>query len=146
MRSREQVIWDFVHAWLKKATQDLEVSLLLMKEEWEDYSTCAFHAQQTAEKFIKAYLVKHQIEFRKTHSLGELIELVEQSDDSLAAHLRFSVWLMDFAVEFRYPGELFVAKETAERAIADARKVKDVIASALEDYLARGRSGGKEDG
>jgi len=52
----------------------------LIKSDWEDYFNCAFHAQQAVEKFIKAYLVKNQIEFRKTHDIGKLINLIETKD------------------------------------------------------------------
>ncbi|MDI6793295.1 MAG: HEPN domain-containing protein, partial [bacterium] len=34
-----------------------------------------FHAQQTAEKSIKAILIWEGIKFRKTHDLSELIDL-----------------------------------------------------------------------
>ena len=80
MRTREQVIWDFVQDWLKKASHDLETAEILIKSDWEDYFNCAFHAQQAVEKFIKAYLVKNQIEFRKTHDIAELINLIETKD------------------------------------------------------------------
>jgi len=145
MRTREQAIWDFVQDWLKKAFQDLKSAEILIKEHWEDYFNCAFHAQQAAEKLIKAYLVKNQIEFRKIHNLGELIDLVEKGDKILTEKLRFSEWLTDFAVKFRYPGEPPVEKETAEMAIADAQRVKEIILDALEDYLSQGYPGGKED-
>ena len=145
MRTREQVIWDFVQNWLRKASQDLESAEFLIKRDWEDYFNCTFHAQQAAEKFIKAYLVKHQIEFRKTHDLGELIDLVELEDKKVASQLRFSVWLTDFAVEFRYPGALPIEKESAEEAIANSQKVKEIILSSLKDYLSKGRPGGRED-
>jgi len=96
---------EFVQDWLRKANQDLETSLFLLQKEWEDYFNCAFHAQQAAEKFIKSYLVRHQVEFRKTHDLAELLNLVKKKDQALGSELAFCVWLTDFAVEFRYPGE-----------------------------------------
>lgn len=139
MRTREQIIWDFVQDWLKKAAQDLEAAELLIKEDWDDYFNCAFHAQQAAEKFIKAYLVRYQIEFRKTHDLRELIDLVQKRDKALASKLRFSEWLTDFAVEFRYPGEHAVNKENAAKAIEDSRKVREMLMGALADYLGKGR-------
>ncbi len=53
-RTREQVIWDFVQDWLRKAEGDLRASQHLLGLEQEDYFTVAFHAQQAAEKFLKA--------------------------------------------------------------------------------------------
>jgi len=63
MRTAEQVKWDFVRQWLDKARKDLAAGEALLKEEFEDYE----NAQQAGEKFIKAFLVHHQIEFPKSH-------------------------------------------------------------------------------
>ena len=53
-RTREQVIWDFVQDWLRKAEGDLRAA----EHSWDlpdrIIFTAAFHAQQAAEKFLKA--------------------------------------------------------------------------------------------
>lgn len=71
----------------------------------EDYSPSAFHSQQAVEKFLKAYLVRYQIEFRKTHDLGELLDLAASVDPSLLDELGECVWLTPYGVEYRYPGQ-----------------------------------------
>jgi HEPN domain-containing protein len=68
MRTPEQVKWDFVQQWLNRAHKDLAAGEVLLKGGFEDYENVGFHAQQSAEKFIKAFLVSHQIEFPKTHA------------------------------------------------------------------------------
>jgi HEPN domain-containing protein len=75
LRTSEQVRWDFVQSWLKKASQDLRAASILVEEEFDDYNTSAFHAQQASEKFLKAFLVRHQVEFPKTHDIKELRDL-----------------------------------------------------------------------
>jgi HEPN domain-containing protein len=70
-RTREQVIWDFVQDWLRKAEGDLRAMERLLEMEQEDYFTAAFHAQQAAEKFLKAFLVRYQIAFPKTHDIPD---------------------------------------------------------------------------
>ncbi len=139
MRTPEQTIWDFVQEWPNKAVQDLKTAEFLMKKKWDDYYNCTFHAQQAVEKYIKAYLVKNQIEFRKTHDLGELIALIEKLDANLFSELKFSVWLTDHAVGFRYPDESSVDKETAKKSIKDMQKVKEIIMKFMKGYLSKGR-------
>ena len=39
------------------------------------YRLIAYHAQQCAEKYLKAYLVFHGIDFPYTHNLSRLLEL-----------------------------------------------------------------------
>ncbi len=76
-RTREQVIWDFVQDWMRKAEGDLRAAEHLLALEQEDYFTAAFHAQQAAEKFLKALLVRHQVPFPKTHDIQQLLELAD---------------------------------------------------------------------
>lgn len=67
---------DLVKLWIKKAENDLitaQNSINIAPEPPLD--TVCFHAQQCAEKYLKAYLVYHKVEFEKTHDLRELILL-----------------------------------------------------------------------
>jgi hypothetical protein len=41
------------------------------------YRLVSFHAQQAAEKSPKALLIRHQVDFGKTHNLGELLQLAD---------------------------------------------------------------------
>jgi HEPN domain-containing protein len=93
MRTREEVIRDFVQQWLNKAEADLMAGEILTTRELEDYFTSAFHCQQAAEKFLKAYLVRHQVEFRKTHDLGQLLSLATQVELTLENELASCEWL-----------------------------------------------------
>ena len=40
-----------------------------------NYDAVCFHAQQAAEKYLKAFLQEHEVDFPKTHNLIELLEL-----------------------------------------------------------------------
>jgi len=140
MRSREQVVWDFVQQWLKKAESDLKTSKILLDAEVDDYFPCAFHSQQAAEKFLKAYLVRHQVEFRKTHDLDELLNLTDSIDPSLRDEIGSCVWLTPYGVEFRYPGEYpVVDHRRAENVYKESQGVKEAVMKKLKDYLSKGR-------
>ncbi len=104
MRTPEQVKWDFVQQWLGKAQKDLRAARVLLSGELEDFDPVGFHAQQAAEKFIKAVLVRHQIEFPKTHDLALLRRRLTQVDRALADSLAPVDALTPYGVEFRYPG------------------------------------------
>ena len=77
LRTREQVVWDFVQEWMHKAESDLRAAEHLLNLDQEDYFTSAFHAQQASEKLLKAFLVRHQIRFGKTHDIHELLHWQE---------------------------------------------------------------------
>ncbi len=113
MRTPEQVKWDFVQQWLNRAHKDLAAGELLIKGGFEDYENVGFHAQQSAEKFIKAFLVSRQIEFPKTHDIALLRQLVARVDPELAEKLAIADPLTPYGVEFRYPGDLPVSAQLA---------------------------------
>ena len=143
MRSPEQVTWDFVQQWLSKAQKDLQAASVLLTADLDDYENVGFHAQQAAEKFIKAFLVRHQIEFPKTHDIAVLRELLAQVDQRTAERLAPAEALSPFGATFRYPSALpFVPRDEGERALRLAQKVRDVVMQTLKPYLEAGRPRG----
>jgi HEPN domain-containing protein len=138
-RTREQVIWDFVQEWMRKAEGDLRAAQHLLALEQQDYFTAAFYAQQAAEKFLKAFLVRHQVPFGKTHDIQQLVDLAATPDASLKRELASADTLTPFGVEFRYPGEHMADLQTAEHAVEEARRVRIAVLERLQEYLSRGR-------
>jgi HEPN domain-containing protein len=70
-----------------------------------NYDGVCFHAQQCAEKYLKARLSEAGIGVAKIHDLVALLEQVlplEPSWESFRADLAF---LTDFSISYRYPGE-----------------------------------------
>lgn len=62
MRPPDQVGRDLLSQWLAKADEDLAVAEHLLADESPYLAAIAFHAQQAAEKYIKAFLVRRQVE------------------------------------------------------------------------------------
>ncbi|HWQ96359.1 MAG TPA: HEPN domain-containing protein [Candidatus Methylomirabilis sp.] len=61
-----------------------------------------FHAQQAAEKMMKALLMAKNIHYRRTHDLRELIDLIRDNGIEFPESLMEIRTLSPFAVEFRY--------------------------------------------
>jgi HEPN domain-containing protein len=87
MAPPEGVVRRLAGEWLAKAETDLLVCERLLAQGAEFSEVVAFHAQQAAEKSLKALLVARQVEFPKTHDIERLLELVGLGDGSLAAAL-----------------------------------------------------------
>ena len=95
------------------------------------YRLIAYHAQQCAEKYLKAFLVYHQIDFPYTHNIGRLLELCAEKGE-WARHLSEGDELTPFAITARYPGQdESVTPEESLRAIEIASKIRDTIRKAL---------------
>ncbi len=65
--------------------------------------TC-FHCQQSAEKYLKAWLQELGHPVPRTHDLEDLLDLLLPHDATLAPLRRGLRSLTRYAVEFRYPG------------------------------------------
>ena len=89
--------------WLRHAKADLALATSPLPRDGL-YSTLCFHAQQAAEKSIKAVLVFRGIDFPKVHSLPRLIDLLP-ADINRTPSLIESARLTVYATVFRYPGE-----------------------------------------
>lgn len=60
-----------VLAWIQKAENDLKTGRDELQTEKPATDTVACHAQQCAEKYLKAFLVFHGVAFGRTHDLAE---------------------------------------------------------------------------
>ena len=116
-----------VRTWINYADEDLrlaEHSLTLGSS--CPYRLTAYHAQQCAEKYLKALLVYHNIDFPYTHSITRLLEL--SSEYINLDEFKEAETLSPFAITTRYPGEdEEVSKEEAVSAIQIAQLVKEKI-------------------
>jgi len=63
-----------------------------------------FHAQQAAEKLIKAVFSLNGVTYRRTHDLAELNELAARNGIAVPIDRELLVRLGPYGVEFRYLG------------------------------------------
>ena len=124
-----------VAAWIAKADSDFKTIELVLPADDAPFDTVCFHAQQGAEKYLKALLVFYGISFPKTHDLGELLLLLPRSS-GVAAEVGDLTDLAYEAIVSRYPDMGMVYdRKTAEDAIRTAELVKS---SVLEELHAQG--------
>lgn len=125
-----------VRDWVVKAEEDYETARFLVRKRKPNLSNAVcFHAQQCAEKYLKAFLVFHRIAFPKTHDLLDLLELTKKADPTLELLRSDLAHLEPYAVEVRYPGE-FATRQEAKRSV----RVMAHIRLALQDRLGNPRS------
>jgi outer membrane protein OmpA-like peptidoglycan-associated protein/HEPN domain-containing protein len=79
-----------VTQWLALAREDLLAGESILTAPLSSYGTASFHAQQAAEKALKALLVKHQTEFSKSHNIGQLLRLAEPPAPGISERLELA--------------------------------------------------------
>ncbi len=88
--------------WIERAEEDFHLAQIALRQrKFKAYNSTCFHAQQCAEKYLKAFLVRHNIAFRKTHDLRRQCVEVDSVFDLLTDAL---LLLNQFAINSRYPG------------------------------------------
>jgi HEPN domain-containing protein len=96
----------YIHQWLSKANEDLLVVHQLINADSIALGVIGFHCQQAAEKFLKAFLIYHDIEPPRTHNLEFLLELCAEIEKKFSEV--DSLNLTDYGVQARYPGDYLV--------------------------------------
>ncbi len=90
--------------WVSYAEEDFEIAkLILLESKKPSYRISAFHAQQSAEKFIKSYLVFHKIDFPFTHNIKRLLKLCSGLME-FQNELESAFKLTRYSISARYPG------------------------------------------
>jgi len=93
---------DLANKFLELAGRDCTALRVLAADSSTADETVGFHAQQAVEKCLKAVLILHAIEFRKTHALDELIDLLKKHDLPLPSNADELDFLTPYAVLLRY--------------------------------------------
>ncbi|OLY91548.1 HEPN domain-containing protein [Cnuella takakiae] len=118
---------ELIEEWYAKADADLQTCEILLESGVQLFDVIAFHAQQCAEKYLKAYLTFQETMAPKVHDLAVLLGLAIKMDATFES-LQSAVTLTPYAVYTRYPTDMGVTdKEEAENIVNEARLVKDFV-------------------
>jgi HEPN domain-containing protein len=91
-----------------------------------------FHAQQAAEKAIKALLIKHSVKFPYVHDIVELLTVLEKAGHKIPKPVKQAGGLTRFAVFTRYPG---IAEAISEDEYAEALTIAAEVIRWVESRL-----------
>ncbi|MCF8381903.1 MAG: HEPN domain-containing protein [Bacteroidales bacterium] len=123
---------EYIKNWLFRANEDIAVIKSLSGLDLEYYtSTICFHAQQAVEKYLKAFLIYHDVDFPKTHDVDFLIMECQKIDQhSFEIDLKS---LTDYGVSIRYPDDFYIPgiTETKEYMII-AKEIKSLVENLIK--------------
>ena len=117
--------------WVAKAEGDfLTAGRELRARKSPNYDAVCFHAQQCAEKYLKAVLQEDERNMPKIHNLIELMLLCEEIDNNFEMLRADLVTMERFSVRTRYPGET-AEKRDAQSAYAAAGTTRKFVRQKL---------------
>ncbi|MHB8845912.1 MAG: HEPN domain-containing protein [Nitrospirota bacterium] len=124
---------EVVGQWLARADEDLAFAEANLREGSTFYAQICFHFHQAAEKYLKAFIVAHDLEFEKLHNLMHLLRLCAKQNPSLTRLLDHCETLNTAYIDTRYPVHwpTNYTKAKALRAEDSARAIATAIKAAL---------------
>lgn len=129
--SRTKEATKIIHQWAEHAEQDMQLAKHAFKlKSSAPYKLIAYHAQQCAEKYLKAYLVFKKVDIPYTHNISLLLELCGPFA-GWAEKLEDAKSLTFYAVTTRYPGKDKVLKKEAIQAVEIANRVRLAVRKIL---------------
>ena len=124
---------EIVREWITKADEDFEFALVNLDEGKPFHAQICFHFGQATEKYLKAFIIAHKLEFRKIHDLPMLLRICISEDPAFEGLKEDCEYLTTFYVESRYPVHWptdFSSKE-AQKSLQSARKVRTLVKGKL---------------
>jgi HEPN domain-containing protein len=133
---------DVARGWIIKAENDI-INLTLMMESGIALDTACFHAQQAAEKYLKAFLCFNNVAFPKTHNIDRLLSLCAMVDKQFSDLVSETIFLTDYAVELRYDLDFYPEDDEVETSLKMVNKIKSLVLSLLPETLTIKEEAGK---
>ncbi|MBI5304427.1 MAG: HEPN domain-containing protein [Chloroflexi bacterium] len=120
-----------VAEWIQKGEDDYDAAQTLLRQRKRPMpAMVCYHCQQSAEKYLKAFLLQHNVHFERTHELGELNDLCVAVDGTFQFITDWLKLLNPYAVETRYPGRVIEITEARE-AVATAKQIRKFVRAKL---------------
>jgi len=133
--------WHVAQRWMRKAENDLRNVVIVLAAEDPPLDTVCFHAQQAAEKYLKALLTCHGIPFGRTHDLSLLVDRLPP-DSGVPGAVGDLEEPSHAAVEARYPGpDDDIDRALAEHLVEQALCVRSAVTAELAAFSPAGREG-----
>lgn len=113
--------------WVAKADADLDTAKReVAVVEAPNYDAVCFHAQQCAEKYLKAAMVENGLRVPRIHDLEALLNLLSSLHPELQKVIHLARILSAMAVEVRYPGTM-TDEDDAEESVRAAVAIREVV-------------------
>ena len=118
--------------WIEKAEGDwTSAQREYRARQRPNYDAACFHAQQCAEKYLKARLEEAGIAFSRTHNLTSLLTLALAVEPTWTVLQPYLTALNIYAVAFRYPGSS-ATKGNAANALKAGRYVRRMVRQSFD--------------
>jgi HEPN domain-containing protein len=120
---------EIIKDWFRKGDEDFEFAAVTLKEKKIFFAQICFHFHQAAEKYLKAFIIAYELEFRRIHDLLMLLKICSSADPTLEQLREACEYLNVFYIETRYPVHwpTSFSSQEAAKAFEAADQIRTVI-------------------
>ena len=113
--------------WRRFAAMDLDSAEYLLKMHPVPIEIICYHCQQSAEKYLKGYLVLCGKNPPKIHDLDELCKLCTKLSDTFKNIADYCSDLTAYGVHSRYQMEMMLEAQDMQQALNSAKAIRDFV-------------------
>ncbi|TEB04184.1 HEPN domain protein [Pelotomaculum schinkii] len=113
--------------WQRFAAMDLDSAEYLLKMHPVPIEIICYHCQQSAEKYLKGYLVLCGQNPPKIHDLDELCKLCTRLSETFKNIADNCSDLTAYGVHSRYPMEMMLEEQDMWQALNSAKAIRDFV-------------------
>ncbi len=124
---------DIANEWFQFAVLDLGAAKFLTGMRPLPLEIICYHCQQSAEKYLKGFIVLNGGKVIKTHDLLILNKDCRQYDKSFSEIEDECVELVDYGALVRYPFNIDLEERDALDALKSAEKIKNFIMARIKE-------------
>jgi len=124
---------EIIHEWLAKTDEDFEFARVNFQESKPFFAQICFHFQQAAEKYLKSFIIAHELEFLKIHDLPLLLKICLSKDPFFEQLREDCEYLTTFYVDTRYPVHwpTKFSHHEAQKVFEAAERIRSVVKDKL---------------
>jgi HEPN domain-containing protein len=124
-----------VREWLAKADEDFDFANSVINDT-PFYAQICFHFHQAAEKYLKAFIIAHDLDFLKIHDLPVLLKACLDNSPELEQIMDDCKVLNRYYIDARYPVHWPSKYEMEEalKAKSAAENVRDAVVGSLASH------------
>ncbi len=126
-----------IKEWLDKAEEDYLFAMSNLTEKNNFYAYICFHFHQSAEKYLKAYIIANELEFKRIHDLIELLRICNEKDSDFSILKEECEFLNPFYIDTRYPVHWGINydEDITIKAKEKVENIKGFIKEKVRDWL-----------
>lgn len=123
---------DIALEWFKFANEDLSSAEFLLNKVPTPLEIICYHCQQSAEKYLKGFLLLNGEKLQRTHDLIFLNNICKKYSSEFENIDDDCLELIDYGVEVRYPMNIQLNDYDVKTALKSAEKIKQLIMYCLK--------------